>query len=299
MALEGTNLLEVISCSVDYVTATITSGVRAQVLLTAVLHWLALSELEGSSRKPWSWNGYQGENTESMTYGQREDGAIVRLSGESARAHTPTLLSWADSISRLDVQVTLLDRNPKRDWAELLLYDVAEDPRVKSGKTRTTKLTSTPSGSTAYIGTRISDRYFRVYNKYAEAGDPWPPGSWRWEIEYKHERARKVADRLIQGNFSSDTVRAVVGAGFADYGHSLPCDVLPITWRDSGIRLKSTDARRLQWLSTSIKPLVLRLRESYGTDTILGALGLGRPTSELVEQLLEQRSAKKEDDGGK
>jgi len=129
------------------------------------------------------------------------------LSASSALAHGATLLGLADNCARLDLAITLADLRTGFDWAACVLAVVGTDKRIEKGITRTTYIRGTPDGTTAYIGSRASERFYRVYDKHAESKGTYPLGAWRFECEYKGSRARAVASRLKGDSGSPERVR--------------------------------------------------------------------------------------------
>lgn len=271
----------VLEARIDWLTATVKPGLAQAVMAAAGTRWLEEDAGNGGRVKPWRWQGYLGDAGDGVSYGERQDGSIIRLSGEMAGKHAATAIGFAHNVSRIDVQVTTQDPNEQANWAERVLGVVRQDKRVVSGMTKTTILRSTPSGTTTYIGSRSSDRYFRVYDKHSESQGAYPPGSWRWEVEYKNDRAWSVAMRAKSDECRPNRCREIVEQAFYDYGVILPSGPLPMTWRDRGIRSETTNERRLAWLRSSIAPCVGKLREAYATSDILDALGL----VDVAEQL--------------
>lgn len=265
---------EVLESRIDWLTATVGPGYKQAILATRAAEWQARRIAEGYPLKQFRWSGYLGEATDGITWGTREDGSILRLSGEMAHKHALTALTFAANVSRIDIQVTIQDKKANIDYARVAIALASRDARVRSGMTRTSIIRSTPSGTTAYIGSRSSDRYFRVYDKTAESQGVFPNQSWRYEIEYKKYRAWRVAQQILNQHGSPEAIRQIVEAAFLDYGVVLPCLALPPGWRDKGIRLETNDERRLAWLTKSIAPLIEKLLESTSIDVLCTALGL-------------------------
>jgi hypothetical protein len=249
-------------------------GPKAELCETFARRWITGRCAEGYRQRDWHFEGYAGVATDGCSVGTRYDGLIVRLSSEVARDQAGWLLKWADNVSRLDVQVTTQDEDLTRDWAEYVIRTARNDRRCIAGITRTSEVKSYPGGHTTYIGTRTSDRYYRCYDKSAESAGVYPAGCWRWEVEYKGARAGIVAERIRTRGDDAETVRAVVEQAYTNYGITLPCSPLPRGWRDTGYRERTTDERRLDWLTKSVGPMVKRMMESTDVDTILEALGL-------------------------
>lgn len=264
----------VLSTGIDYLTATQRPGPSTDLLKVLADRWIMARSSEGYQVKPWHWMGYDGECTDGISCGSRPDGWIIRLSGRVATTHGYQVLRLSRQVSRIDLQVTILDIGPWFNWAGECIRKALEDERVKSGITRTTIIYGTPEGSTAYVGSRSSERYFRVYDKHAESKGAYPLGSWRWEVEWKGDRAQRVAERVKGQSATPQACLEYVTGAFGDYGIVLPCESLPSGWRDSCIHEETNDEKRLAWLEASIAPVVQRMIASLGPDTVMEALGL-------------------------
>lgn len=274
VAIQYPHFWPVLESRVDWLTCTCKPGYKSTLLESSAKRWMGAATASGQRLRDFRWSGYLGTATDGITYGQREDGSILRLSGQAASDYTKSALVLADNVSRIDVQVTLLAKEDETDFAQQALHKASADARVVSGMTRTSIIRSTPNGSTFYLGSRSSDRYFRVYDKTAESDGLYPVRSWRYEIEYKADRAWRVSQEVRRTNSSPEGIRQIVERAFEDYGISLPCLALPAGWRDKGIRAETTDERRLAWLQKSIAPAISKLREGIPLDTLLDALGL-------------------------
>lgn len=266
--------LQVLEARPDWLTGTARPGQRALFLRSCGDQWVTQRAAEGYVEKPFSWQGYSGRTVDGISSGGRDDGHLIRLSGECAARHFQVAHGLIDNISRLDLQVTLLDQNAERDWAKEVIETANRDKRCQAGMTGTTYLKSYPKGSTGYIGHRASQRYYRVYDKNAESRGCYPPGTWRWEIEWKQDRAIRVAEVLKRERYSPEAVRGILESSFFDYGVVIPAEVIELDWRDAGIKEETTDQRRLDWLRSSIRPMMDKLLSSYDRPTLLEALGL-------------------------
>ncbi len=274
MENHSSNTCKVLESRVDWLTCTCKPGYKASVLASSAERWTAQRVAEGFRLRDFRWSGYTGSSVDGITFGSREDGSILRLSGETTDAHVQSALVLADNVSRIDVQVTLLAESSAPNFAEQSHGQASQDPRVVSGMTRTSIIRSTPKGTTFYLGSRTSDRYFRVYDKTAESDGAYPPGTWRYEVEYKGDRAWMVSQRVRKPGNIAEAIRDIVESAFANYGISLPCLALQRSWRDAGIRSATNDEKRLAWLEKTIAPAISKLREGVPLETILIALGL-------------------------
>lgn len=263
----------VLECNVDWITATAGNGVRGNALHFQMMNNLEERGTEGYQIKPWYWNGYAGEVVDGCSVGKRADGTIVRLSGPMATRYWLSMMALADNVSRFDIQTTILDRKGEEDYAYHAFRKAGEAELVQSGLTHTKYTQSTPDGSTCNIGSRSSDRYFRVYDKTAETDGEYPNRSWRYEIEYKSRRAHHVASDLARARNLAPTIYDRLAHAFATYGVGIPGPVPSLSFRDAGIVHATDDQRRLEWVRRCIRPMVGRLVEAYDGETVARALG--------------------------
>jgi hypothetical protein len=273
--------LEILSSGVDWITTTTKDHSKQYFVRTLAELWLCKQQEAGYERVDFAWNGYIGWRTEGISYGDRDDGTLVRLSGQQARLHGDVLSGRCDHVSRVDFQVTLKEPNEAKDWAEAAADTVSGDARVSSGQTAMAVISSNRSRSTLYLGRRISDRFYRVYDKHAESKGEWPAGSWRFEVEFKGRRAEHYGALLAQCRGVSEWSRSVVAHTFQDYGFTLPSDAIPRLWFDKTPRRQTTDEGRLRYLGTCVRPMVQKLREAYGTETIIKLLDLNDDGGEM------------------
>lgn len=276
---------EVMECGVDWITATVRNGTEQRALARLADDWLLDRSCEGYEVKGWRWNNYSGSTTDGISYGKRDDGWIIRLSGSMAVRHWLTVATWAHNISRFDIQTTILDSEGKDEHAARGFSLLALDHRIESGFTTSRYTESTPDGSTLYVGSRTSDRMLRLYDKSAESDGEYPKRCWRYEIEYKGPRALRVAERIRNDAHQVQAVFDALQTCYSDWGLGIPANRPAWLWRDVGITHTSDDERRLDWLRRCIRPLVGRLTEAVGVDKVLSSLGVFDEVDELTGEI--------------
>jgi DNA relaxase NicK len=280
----------VLESAIDWITCTVRAGERASVIAGRVDAWQKKRIEEGETVRGFQNRFYTGLSCGGVSFGKRDTDSMLTLSGRSARRWGATAITWADNVSRLDVQITLRDDDISHNWARYVDEMASTLAEVKAGALTTRLYSKRPKGITAYIGDGGSDRMLRVYDKEAESEGEYPLGSWRWEVQYRKARARSVAQKLLSGSVLPQECLGAVCAAFASYRIDVPTVCLPIDWKDAGIAHTSDDVRRLEWLRRCVAPMVERLRDYHSTDTVLDALGL----DDVIDTLEGQKSALEE-----
>lgn len=265
---------DLVEVGVDWLTATYATE-RARVAIgTLADRWQRDRAQDGYDLKPWNWNGYRGSVTDGITWGTRDDSAILRISGKFARQHFLAAMCFATNVSRIDIQLTAYNPLLTQGLCTMLARRVGLNRLVESGQTKTQLTVNTPRGETFNIGSRASNRYYRVYDKSAETEGEYEPGTWRYEVEYKQDRAFRLAQRLArQQNLDVDCLHLLSEAYLA-YDVITPIVAKPMGWKEQNIVRVSDDQRRLEWLKRSIRPCILRMHEAFDAETLAEALGM-------------------------
>lgn len=136
-------------------------------------------------------------------YGRPEMGVHLSLGGRCLRSlgeqgvAAVEMLAWAlqegGKITRVDLAIDVFD-------VEIDVIALAQADRVKEAPGTARKWSTVggnDGGTTAYIGSRKSERFLRVYDKAAETGQrdrPWT----RFELEYKGDSAKAAAFQMAQ-----------------------------------------------------------------------------------------------------
>lgn len=267
--------LRVLESAIDYCTCTYSGSDKfLEVMKARALAWMKERELEGFRRKPWGMEGYNGQAIDGLSVGHRDHSTIIRLSGLMAKRHAAVALTWATNVTRLDLQVTLQDDDLEREWARAINNHMQTLPGTAIGYPQVSLTTNQPKGSTVYVGARISHRFFRCYDKTAESDNVYPPGCWRFEMEYKQDVARSALRGLASQSYSAAAVMNVLQNEMMAHQMRLPAAPLAHNWRPTVIQQPTDDQKRIEWLRRSIRPMLDRMLETLPIDTITDALGL-------------------------
>lgn len=271
---------KVVDADVDWITCTAATKDAQEQLWNVGQHVLHRNELEGEHATRWHANGYEGWTNGSVSLGARPDGCILRISGEQARYEWRECFRAAENVSRLDLAVDCeLDcpvTSVSRD-----IYRNVRHVRPPNGRPPTRRLiVSGDGGSTAYIGSRVSEQFGRVYDKGIESKSAAAGKWWRFEVEYKGSQAFAHSQRLTSTDDHRVLCCATVASWFrarANYSYSSASVTLSILRSKE----RTTDERKLSWLASAVRPTAQYLVERYGVDRVLAALGF--PPQSAVE----------------
>lgn len=118
-----------------------------------------------------------------------EDQEMILLTGALAEDWASRAASQGNwRATRIDLQVTVQE---SVDVPELIAAHRAAFRRIKS---------TDISGETLYIGSRTSERFWRIYNKAEQLRRPELDPLWRWELELKGKRAQLAWQMLSEEN---------------------------------------------------------------------------------------------------
>jgi len=262
-----------VDAGVDYITCSFNSEARHELLRLQLDRTRRVLKREGHPVSNWRWNSYVGEHCGELEWGERGDGALVRLSGFSAQRYWRRFGKLATNCSRLDLQVTCVYDEPwskttARHWREMRRWWKENPHRPKPMEM------GGPIGiESVYSGQRVSDVFLRCYHRGSKKGCEAAMGHIRYEAELKNVRAGIALASLLEEKSIDNTCRDKCHTMFVARGCCL-------SWRGaqfSRIRAptkRSEIARRLQWLRAGVRPSVQDLITlGYGAE-VLEALGL-------------------------
>lgn len=267
------------SLGVDWITATYKAGYSASMWSNLADRLLLSERARDNFVMRWSSLGYEGFRCGQVQLGTREDGAIIRLSGNCAAREWEFIADTCDNVPRLDLQVTVRDlREPNSRILKHLKQVKRRKRSVGRGPTLTL-IRSDDGGCTLYIGKRSSCRMGRIYNKRAESGLDYYEGCVRYEVELKDGIGYGVAKWVRGCSSFQHAIATQVTSYFCERGITLPAAVAAIShMRYADIPRgpeKSSDVfAKLLWLSTQVRPTVERLTAAGHSAMVHEVLGL-------------------------
>jgi len=227
--------------------------------------WYDLFRLQPGLSEDWRNKWYIGRKKTGFRWGYSEkQGYIFMSTGETVPHIFNSVVPAAKNVSRVDFQVTVELTNPIETLAENYYAHMC-----KCKKRKYTLITNNNKGKTLYVGSRQSSSFGRVYDKGVESKQAVAGKIWRYEIELKQPRSHKVARKLLElinpWDKTEDIKRMdltlavlpTVYDWFDDRG------VLPIFDRDGSNELVveigrkvTTDEKKLEWLTTQVRPTI-------------------------------------------
>lgn len=265
----------------DYVRLTWSTEENADEVYE-VYRKVAISIVAGATggevlQEPWGWLGYTGHKYGLVQMGRGRQGLILQASqwaAQAVREHNPP----HTGVPRCDVQVTA--------WYDV---DPGEMPRAYADKSaamaasqgargwQVRHIDGYGRGDTAYLGSRVSGVFARIYDKGRESGQATEyENALRYEVEFKDGRAagawsaearnapgRDYLAALVQGTLRARGVYVTLpAAAVARYALPAPS-------------VESSTERRLAWLSTQVRASVDKLiADGVSSAHIRAALGL-------------------------
>lgn len=271
----------VYDAGIDWLTMTCKAGEAGDARPQALLKELITADWyvgqSGVDTTAWRWNGYEGWAYGPLRWGFREDGQIIRLSGPSARLATSIRWTPAWRPTRIDLQATVVYPAASSETIDGILGAVLLERASREGRRyRVNHIRGMGDGDTITIGSRSSEKYVRVYDKYAESAGEYPRGSVRYELEAKGELAKKLWPEIALATDPMQSVGELVGSLLAYYGIPVPELSEGTPSRVWASLPRTTDLEsRLAWLDRSVRPMVERLILAGHKSDVERALGLG------------------------
>lgn len=271
---------KLLCAGVDYITATQIPSDELELLRAVAL---SLAEVEmslGMFGKPYAASGYQGFKVGHVSYGEREDGCMIRLGGPCAASHWRRVYELCGHVTRIDLQATyaVTPEPPatiKKHYDELMRWSMAHkmrlEPEMMLGRNR---------AYTVYSGKRVSDTFLRIYDKGRQSKMGQFEGCVRYEGEFKGKRAQLLAHRLSLAQDEYRHADAIAlglltarGCCLTGLSRSFYDSTSLRKWLQCPAKLTDVE-RSLKWLGVAVRPTVDAIVRRKGQESALKALGL-------------------------
>ena len=262
-----------VSRGVDYITGVCHEAEQAIFLAPWFKKLYGWEMAGGGVERPWGMSGFSGFKMGQMEFGSFNDMSIVRLESECAKLNWFKVYQAADTITRLDLQLTFnIGFEPHQLIWELFKQAAAHSAKLKRGP-KCEVILGADGGATLYCGKRTSNVFGRVYARGPKTKLPEDEHNLRYEVQFNKRLAGLVARRLRAAKDQGDFCDAQVSKFFRSRGLSLEVETRFIP-NNCLSRQRSDCDKRLQWLQKAVKPSCTMLRERGKLEELLDALGL-------------------------
>lgn len=234
----------------------------------------------------WAGNGYKGrwDEEQGIRYGSRhrKDGSsdeILTMSGEKTSHLVDNIENVLDyRATRVDLEVTVELDDREANLAGRWYDAIVARKRLGTSVTgrRKVSLVQSDTGQTLYVGMRKSGlRFFRFYDKSLALGEELGQ-IWRQEVQYGSFLAEEAFRWYMSRKEQEWAVINLVSTEFSSHaGFALlsPTKTGPeVNFKP--LRKKTTLQKKLDWLSTCVKPTIALLLEHELESELMAALGL-------------------------
>ena len=272
----------VIESQADWLTVSAHGRDRAQGLAWLAHEWASAEKRKDDFVRPWRLMGYVGQMCGRVRWGQRdEDCCLVQLSGDVADKHLEEAVTLADTVTRVDMAVTIRTKSYDFNLGGNAYLHACWYHEANPTSALPWRVVNAAGGETVYIGSRESDYFCRIYDKFQESVQRRDPDDaehyaqcWRYELECKGRVASPTAMALVAApSRPAHCQRAVY-----DYLHEhgvepgYPVDGQRVLV--PGFRRRSDAESRLAHLSRNVRPTIEALRQIGRLDDAIIALGL-------------------------
>lgn len=264
---------------VDYVTLTLKKGDKSFDSAVAMCEKMLTDYAAGGEEaKPSNLQGYQGFTVGRLFAGWRDDGLMIRASSEVAKYVESVVRESGIRFrcTRLDLQVTAKLRPEEADVAQRVCEARAGSERPNGRKKAATSVIYKNSHvySGLSLGSRVSGRFARLYDKSLEQRGLVEDGLWRYECEFKRKLADYLWAALMKAPRGYWFACSIVKAEFE--GHGVDMAFIESA---TGIEMPSSyeptsEEKKLGWLENHVRSSVLWLIERGKREDVIRALGL-------------------------
>lgn len=296
MGQNGLQAETIVEAGIDYLAMSLREAHEGfQSWLNNAEHAVSLLAEHGNVPRVGMFRGYSGVWCGGAFVGEKEGEGFLSIPGAWAGKLWAQTYHPKAHYSRLDMQVTVkyaqFDTMLSKKAYDLAIALNEERPLKQRRKLRL--IADSEGGSTLYIGSRKSEHFCRLYNKYAATNDPYYADCWRYEVELHNDSATAASTYLYEGARSQPrAVSSTVWRYFTERGVLAPWAreseenaLLPRSAPRSDIE------RKLAWLTEQVSPTVHLLLKHLPDTLVFQALGIG-PDAEPLP--VEGRA----DDGG-
>jgi hypothetical protein len=273
---------EILSAGVDWLTCSKKTGVMGSEFQKLGDELVRGARAAKNRTSLALWQGYAGLRGENFFYGQHGMAAVVTLSGPHEPALVADFIRAADNVSRIDLQITVEHMPPEPELGTINFRQLCRGGTNPGLHPLITMIANTKGGHTNAVGSRISDSYGRNYDKGIEGKLCEAGRLWRYEVEFKRGRAKKVAEQIALSRKVPTDVARSVWQWWSSRG------VLPVAKEPTGCLIDTRLPARpevdyLRYFESNVAPSIRQAVRLHGLNTVLRALGLWNQVKPLYD----------------
>lgn len=252
-------MAELINVGLDYLRATSCEDGQIEQMFEASRFIMAVEEENGYTFKPGGQLGFYGRRTRHCFFGKREEWAMLQVTGKECRKHNNLLLNNCAHVTRIDLQITVRVEPGQSSNTIMDAKMASIEKKPANGKKWKTKSRDTDNRiETVYIGSRESEWYGRIYDKYEESKSQEYKDCVRYEVEIKGEAAQRVWIQLRSKGNQAMMVR-IVQEWFKMHGVAIDVPDLNGVSYEKPQKEQHRDDKKLAWLARMVSGTVQHL----------------------------------------
>jgi hypothetical protein len=241
----------------------------------------------GYETKPGGLYGFYGKRCRHALYGDKEDRRLIQMTG-SAASNAFALCDYAQSCSRIDVQITIRMECGSVDAMMLYLLASALDAPTRRGKpVSVSSVFDRESCQTIYIGKRSSDIFLRIYNKFAESGKEEYRDCVRFEVELKGKAAQQLWDYSASNDVGTMHALQVLIGLFARRGINIKEYTSLIEPVDFAPRERSAADVTMAWYRRQVAPSLKKFSAKNGLAPAIDMIFSATLTSLELDAMID------------
>lgn len=260
------------SAGIDYLTLTTVSR-ETKLRMMRYYNGIVVDDHRlGYEAKPGGAFGFYGSRTRHALYAHKDDRSMLQVTGKAAQ-RSVILVAPGDNCTRLDVQFTIYvgEENVQRYLSDQASRAAA--PRVIRGKRPdVTQVLKNGSCQTVYIGSRKSEIFVRLYDKYAESKDDCFRGCVRLECEFKGATSKALWAYMAREGVGTMWLLRILLQVLEERG----VDIAGIDIDRQDVKRPkpspSKEERTIGWWASQVAPSVARISSERGWYTAFRVL---------------------------
>lgn len=266
--------------SIDFLRLTTEIDDDVTEWLRPIRHAMDIQRLDG-----WKVRAYQISDMQGVLVGQgawlkNKTHALAEMRGELAERTYTFYTEKKGKATRIDLALTVwlgeYDHAIATNVHEMATRFLVESGRAE--RRRMPVIFGGVDGWTCYLGSRKSDRFFRVYDKDKQSGEMRYKNAWRFEIEIKGKVAQNLWERLRRPETRGHIIQSEIVAFLESYGLALKGFNATFASTKTGQASQPSDVKRkLEWLQSQVRPTVTDLIERGFANEAYFALDLPMP----------------------